>query len=126
MGWLKKHLNPNPVKQIKNTIQDTKDSIKKPMAMMSGGSKSKNIASQVTPAITRKNANVNPADRARPVARTASGRLNITTGQGNAPAPRQIVSPRPVQATVPPVSSVRKTAARRTLSTLGTGKYRIK
>ena len=133
MGWLKKHLNPNPVKQIKNTVQDTKDSIKKPMAMMAGkkkvapttgGTTSRAAGSGgkfTTGGTTSRIATSIISGKKAPVSATGK---KFTTGRGLAPAPRAY-TPKAVSP-IPATSGIRKTAARKSLSTLGTGKYRIK
>lgn len=120
MGWLKKHLNPNPIKQVKNTISDTKKSIQTPMAMLSG--KPKAAAGSTTTGTAPATANTAGMTAAQIAAQkkkttgltlgngTISG---ITTGQGNAPAPRKYNAP------VAAVPKVRATAARTTLSNMG-------
>lgn len=127
MGFLSK-LVKKPFKDVKKVAKV----VRKVDPIARTGMKLDPIARKITGGGGKKTASISAANapngaRSRPGA--------YTTGQGNAPAPRKAVMPK--SAKVPPVraagasaadvpQTLRKSAARRSLSTLGTGKYRIK
>jgi len=117
MGFLKKMIK-KPFKDVKKVAKV----VTKVDPIARTGMKLDPIARKVTGVGQKRRTNVvNQNDTIIPrSSRTPSGYVGYSTGQGNAPTPQQYTPTPPIGPTL------RKNTARKTMSTMGAGKYRVK
>lgn len=119
MGFLKKMLK-KPLKDVKKVAKI----VAKVDPIARTGMKLDPIARKVTGVGQRRNPKLaNQGDSSlSPVSRQPPRSVGYSVGQGNAPAPRSYNT----APSNPPVAPLRRSPTRNTMSTLGSGKYRIK